>query len=357
MPNPPRKIIHIDMDCFFAAIEVRENPSLKGKPISVGGSPNSRSVVATCSYEAREFGVHSAMPVSIAVRKCPELICLPVRMDLYKQASKAIQKIFYDYTDLVEPLSLDEAFLDVSHSPHCQGSATLIAQEILNRIVQSQHITASAGVASNKFLAKIASDWKKPNGLTVIRPEQVDDFIKNVPVKRIFGVGKVTQKKMHELGIENCIDLQQLSVDKLEQHFGSFGQRLYELSRGIDNRPVTTHRTRKSLSVEDTFAKDLPDLESCLQQIPNLCDELLRRLQKAQRQQKLSPKTLFIKMRFHDFSTTTLQMTGTQITASSYQHLCKKIWQRGNNKPVRLLGIGVQFYQPNQPEQLELNLT
>lgn len=348
------------MDCFFAAVEVRENPSLKGKPISVGGTPNSRSVVATCSYEARQFGVHSAMPVSIAVQKCPELICLPVRMDLYKQASQAIQKIFYDYTNIVEPLSLDEAFLDVTHATHCKGSATLIAQEIRDRIVQSQHITASAGVAANKFLAKIASDWKKPNGLTVIRPEQVNEFIKNVPVKRIFGVGKVTQKKMARLGIKSCEDLQKLGTDELEQQFGSFGHRLYELSRGIDHRPVTTDRIRKSLSVEDTFAKDLPDLASCLQQIPHLCDELQHRFQRAKRhknQQKLIPKTLFMKMRFHDFSTTTLQMTGMQVTTEAYHHLCKKIWQRGNNKPVRLLGIGIQFHQPDHPEQLELKLT
>jgi len=361
MQTPLRKIIHIDMDCFFAAIEMRENPALKGKPISVGGSPNSRSVVATCSYEARKFGVHSAMPVSIAVRKCPELICLPVRMDLYKKASKAIQKIFRDYTELVEPLSLDEAFLDVSDSPHCKGSATLIAQEILDRIVQSQHITASAGIASNKFLAKIASDWNKPNGLTTIRPEQVKDFIKDVPVKCIFGVGKVTQKKMTHLGIESCADLQELTSEQLTQHFGSFGDRLYELSRGIDNRPVTTERIRKSLSVEDTFAKDLPDLASCLQKIPDLCNELHRRLQRAKQQeklfqQKLIPKILFMKMRFQDFSTTTLQMSGTRITNEAYQYLCKEIWQRGNNKAVRLLGIGIQFQQPNQPEQLELKL-
>ncbi len=352
MPKHSRKIIHIDMDCFFAAIEMRENPALKGKPISVGGHPNSRSVVATCSYEARKFGVHSAMPVSIAVRKCPELICLPVRMDLYKQASKVIHKIFFDYTDLIEPLSLDEAFLDVTTSEHCNGSATLIAQEIMNRIEQSQHITASAGVASNKFLAKIASDWQKPNGLTVIRPEQIDTFIKDVPVSRIFGVGKVTQKKMADLGIQNCADLQQLNTEELERHFGSFGERLYELCRGIDNRPVKTHRIRKSLSVEDTFAKDL-NLDTCLLQIPRLHDDLTKRLRQARKQQKLIPKTLFVKMRFYDFTTTTLQMTGTQTSVEAYQHLCKEIWKRGH-KAVRLIGIGIQFHKPDQPEQLEI---
>ena len=348
-----RKIIHIDMDCFFAAIEMRENPELKGKAISVGGSPNSRSVVATCSYEARKYGVHSAMPVSMAVRKCPDLICLPVRMDLYKQVSKEIHRIFRDYTSLIEPLSLDEAFLDVTGTSHCNGSATLIAKEILQRIEETQGLTASAGVAANKFLAKIASDWKKPNGLTVIRPDQVDIFIKNVPVSRIFGVGKVTQKKMTALNINTCEDLQQLSVQELENHFGSFGKRLYELSRGINNRPVKTHRIRKSLSVEDTFAKDLPNLNECLKQIPRLYEDLLKRLQRAKQQQKLIPKTLFVKMRFYDFSTTSLQMAGTQLSIEAYQYLCKKIWQRGN-KAVRLIGIGIQFHTPNQPEQLEL---
>jgi len=353
MPEQLRKIIHIDMDCFFAAIEMRENPQLQGKPIAVGGHPESRSVVATCSYEARKFGIHSAMPMSIAVRKCPNLICLPVHMDLYKRVSKSIQKIFHEYTDLVEPLSLDEAFLDVSNARHCKGSATLIAQEILERISQSQSLTASAGVAPNKFLAKIASDWQKPNGLTVIKPNQVNQFIKDVPVKRIFGVGKVTAIKMTALNIESCGDLQELSPEELEQQFGSFGHRLYELSRGIDNHPVKTHRIRKSLSVEDTFAKDLPSIETCIQQIPRLYNELMRRFQKSKLQQKLIPKTLFVKMRFYDFSTTTLQMTGSQTSTEAYQYLCQEIWQRGN-KPVRLIGIGMQFQKQNQPEQLEI---
>lgn len=353
MPSLPRKIIHIDMDCFFAAIEMRENPELRGKAISVGGKPNTRSVVATCSYEARKYGVHSAMPISEAIRKCPELICLPVRMDLYKQVSKEIHQIFQDYTALIEPLSLDEAFLDVTKTSHHNGSATLIAKEILQRIEQTQGLTASAGVASNKFLAKIASDWKKPNGLTVIPPEQIDSFIKDVPVNRIFGVGKVTQKKMAKLNLKTCADLQQLSIYELESHFGSFGKRLYELCRGIDNRPVTTHRIRKSLSVEDTFPKDLPNLNACQKKIPYLYKNLSIRLQQAKQKQKLIPKTLFIKMRFYDFNTTTLQMPGKHISIEAYQYLCKKIWQRGN-KAVRLIGIGVQFHTPDQPEQLEL---
>lgn len=348
-----RKIIHLDMDCFFAAIEIRENPRLKGKPIAVGGRPGSRGVVATCSYEARKYGVHSAMPVAKAIKLCPNLICLPVQMNLYKQASQEIQKIFYEYTDLVEPLSLDEAFLDVSESEHCNGSATLIAEEIRQRIFASQKLTASAGVAENKFLAKIASDWDKPNGLTVVTPKSVNDFIKKVPVSCIPGVGKVTAAKMEQNNIKYCVDLQKFTEQKLINLFGQFGQRLFALCRGVDDRPVETSRIRKSLSVEDTFPVDLPNVDACLDKVPELFSELLRRLSRAKQSQSLQAKTLFVKMRFFDFSTTTLQMSGNHISVESYVHLCKMVWKRGE-KPVRLLGLGIQFYPPEQPKQLHL---
>jgi DNA polymerase-4 len=348
-----RKIIHIDMDCFFAAIEARENPGLKGKPIAVGGRPGSRGVVATCSYEARKYGVRSAMPVAKAVKLCPDLICVPVQMALYKQISHEIQQIFYDYTDLVEPLSLDEAFLDVSDSGHCNGSATLIAEEIRQRIFTSQKLTASAGVAENKFLAKIASDWDKPNGLTVVTPASVNNFIKKVPISCIPGVGKVTAAKMQQSNIENCADLQTYTEQELLHLFGQFGQRLFFLCRGIDNRPVETSRIRKSLSVEDTFPIDLPNVEACLDKIPDLFSALLQRLSRAKQAQPLQAKTLFVKMRFFDFSTTTLQMSGNHIAIESYVHLCKMVWKRGE-KPVRLLGLGIQFHPPEQPEQLHL---
>lgn len=352
-----RKIIHIDMDCFFAAIEMREQPTLRGKPIAVGGSPNGRGVVATCSYEARQFGVHSAMPMGVALRKCPHLMVLPVNMPLYKQVSKDIQALFTEYTDIIQPLSLDEAFLDVTNSPHHQGSATLIAQAIRERIASTQNLTASAGIAPNKFLAKVASDWQKPNGQYVIRPQDIADFMLQLPVTRIPGVGKVTATKMEARGINTCADLQTMSRDQLSQAFGSFGERLYELSRGIDERPVKTSGIRKSLSVEDTFAEDLPSLEACLLQVAPLFESLKKRLAIAKQRQRLTPKTLFIKMRFHDFVTTTVQTPATDmesIIKRAYFPLIAEGWDRGQ-RPVRLLGLGVHFGDPHQPEQLRFN--
>ncbi len=354
MHSSTRKIIHIDMDCFFAAIEARENPYLQGKPIAVGGRANQRGVVATCSYEARHYGVHSAMAMSHAVKICPDLIVLPVRMDLYKSVSVSIQSIFREYTDLVEPLSLDEAFLDVSDTKHCQGSATLIAKEIRQRIVDKEKITASAGIASNKFLAKIASDWKKPNGQFVIMPDKIDEFVIDLPVSKIFGVGKVTATKMAASNINSCGDLQKISLAQLTQQFGCFGERLYTLSRGIDQREVITHRIRKSLSVERTYSQDLPDLETCLTEIPELFTELIKRLQRARKKQSLLQKTVFVKLRFNNFETTTLQMPATLLEERVFYNLCKKAWQRGR-RSVRLIDIGLRFYPPDIPVQLELS--
>lgn len=348
-----RKIIHIDMDCFYAAVEMRENPNLKGKPLAVGGRPNTRGVVAACNYEAREFGVHSAQPMSRAFQKCPQLITVPVRMDLYKSVSVVIHSIFQEFTDIIEPLSLDEAYLDVSDSSHCNGSATLIAQQIRQRIFESQNITASAGIAPNKFLAKVASDWNKPNGQKVITPDEVTSFVKDLPVKAISGVGKVTAKRMTELGLITCGDLEALGQEGLHQHFGSFGERLYKYSKGIDNRAVETNWIRKSLSVEDTFSKDLPDLESCLLKIDTIYKELLVRLARAKQKQRLVAKSLVVKLRFNDFETTTIQMAGTAPDKEAYKRLCTEAWQRGQ-RPVRLIGLGLQFNPPDMPEQLDL---
>jgi len=341
------------MDCFYAAVEMRENPNLKGKPLAVGGSPNTRGVVAACNYEAREYGVHSAQPMSRAFQKCPHLITVPVRMGLYKSVSKVVHSIFQEFTDIIEPLSLDEAYLDVSDSPYFNGSATLIAKEIRQRIFESQNITASAGIAPNKFLAKVASDWNKPNGQKVITPNEVVDFVKELPVKTISGVGKVTQKRMTELGLETCDDLEKLGIKGLQQHFGSFGERLYKYSKGIDDRPVQTDWIRKSLSVEDTFVKDLPNLESCLLEIDRIYEELLVRLQRAKQKQRLFAKSLVLKLRFSDFETTTIQMAGTYPDKDAYKRLCDEAWQRGK-RPVRLIGLGLQFNPPDMPEQLSL---
>lgn len=341
------------MDCFFAAVEMRENPALQGKPVAVGGSAEGRGVVATCSYEARKFGVHSAMPMGMAKRLCPDLIVIPPNMALYKQVSAAIRAIFEDYTDLLEPLSLDEAFLDVTDSGHFRGSATRMAEEIRRRIRESQHLTASAGVAPNKFLAKVASDWRKPDGLFVIRPQEVDAFMPELPVTRIPGVGKVTALHLDKLGIQTCGQLQGLPLEELEFEFGSFGSSLYRLCRGIDERPVNASRIRKSLSVEDTFAQDLPTLEACLLEIPTLYAELLKRLERAREHQHLLPKALFLKLRFHDFVTTTVQTPATGLERMVYYRLCAQAWERGQ-RPVRLLGVGVQFEDPQMPEQLVL---
>jgi len=354
--NLQRKIIHIDMDCFYAAVEVRENPQLKGKPVAVGGKPQSRGVVAACNYEAREFGVRSAMPMSQAFKKCPMLISTPVHMDLYKAISVEIHSIFQDYTDLVEPLSLDEAYLDVSQSSCCNGSATLIAKEIRQRIFDSQQLTASAGIAPNKFLAKVASDWNKPNGQKVIIPNEVANFVRALPVTAISGVGKVTGKKMAALGLKTCRDLKALGLNKLQHHFGIFGESLYQYSQGIDHRPVQNHWVRKSLSVEDTFATDLPDLASCLKELPNIYRELLVRFSKARKKQRLIPKALIVKLRFNDFDTTTIQIAGTEPNQNAYKRLLADAWKRGQ-RPVRLIGIGLQFYPPDIPEQLNLDFS
>jgi len=352
--NHPRKIIHIDMDCFYAAVETRENPALKGRPVAVGGQPGQRGVVAACNYEAREFGVHSAMPMSIAVRCCRGLVRLPVRMELYRQVSAQIRKIFEDYTDQIEPLSLDEAFLDVSGVARCQGSASLMAAEIRQRIVDTTGLTASAGVGPNKLIAKIASDWQKPDGQTVITPEQVDEFIRPLPVKKIFGVGKVTTARLHRMGLHRCEDLQALSQEQLSQEFGSFGVRLYQQCRGIDERPVNNDRKSKSLSVEDTYVMDLPDLDTCIDELSCLFETLLQRLARAREKsvqqarkyhrdaQPLLIKTLFLKMRFSDFSTTTAQQGGSEPDLSIYTALCRRAYARGA-RPVRLLGVGVAF--------------
>ena len=239
-----RKIIHFDCDCFYASIEMRDNPALRGKPIAVGGSPERRGVVATCNYEAREFGIHSAMASATARRLCPDLIIIRTDMEKYRLASSRIHAIFQRYTDLIEPLSLDEAYLDVSDCDAFRGSAIRIAEAIRNEVRETVGITISAGIAPNKFLAKIASDWNKPDGQFAVLPNEVEDFVAKLAVKKLHGVGKVTAAKMHKLNLKTCKDLQNFGADGLTEHFGSFGERLFQLSKGIDNRPVSTDRIR-----------------------------------------------------------------------------------------------------------------
>ncbi|MAY03646.1 MAG: DNA polymerase IV [Gammaproteobacteria bacterium] len=346
-----RKIIHCDCDCFFAAIEIRDDPSLRGLPVAVGGDPGKRGVIATCNYEARKYGVHSAMASATARRQCPDLIIIPPSKDKYREASKQMHAIFRDYTSLIEPLSLDEAFLDVSHSESCQGSATLIAREIRQRVRNEMQITLSAGIAPNKFLAKIASDWNKPDGQHVVTPDQVDEFISGLPVRKIYGVGKVTAEKMQRLGIERCADLQALSKSELVQDFGSFGERLYQLCRGIDERPVVSSHPRKSVSVEQTYEKDLPSVEHCLAELPLLCEKLQERINRVS--EEISIAKLFVKLKFNDFIATTVEQTAQEMDMYLLQQLCETGFRRGN-KPVRLLGIGIRVREALDFYQLSL---
>ncbi|WP_426416387.1 DNA polymerase IV [Aestuariirhabdus sp. LZHN29] len=357
MSHPPqRKIIHVDCDCFYAAIEMRDDPDLRGIPIAVGGSPDRRGVVATCNYEARRYGIHSAMAAATARKLCPSLRFIRPRMEAYRDASREIQAIFADYTDLIEPLSLDEAYLDVSECSQLKGSATLIAEQIRQRVREQVGITVSAGVAPNKFLAKVASDWNKPDGLFVVLPEQVDEFVQQLPVKRLHGVGQVTAKKLKRLGIETCGELRVFSQLNLVGYFGSFGERLYQLARGVDERHVQSSRRRKSLSVEHTFDEDLPSLESVLGKLPELLAELERRLEgKLGEGYALSKR--FVKVKFSDFTQTTLEtlISGGReqwLQEHHYAPLMSQAWQRGA-RPVRLLGVGVRLRDLQQEHALE----
>jgi DNA polymerase-4 len=347
-----RKIIHIDMDCFYAAIEVRDNPSLANKPVAVGGQPDERSVLCTCNYIARKFGVRSAMASAYARRLCPDLIILPVNMAKYREASCIINTIFQQYTELIEPLSLDEAFLDVTNSAHCQGSATWIAQEIQKKIWQTIHITASAGVAPNKFLAKIASGWKKPNGLFVIKPQDIQPFVTQLPVEKLFGVGKVTAKKLHESGLKTCADLEKLSLLQLTEKFGKLGSQLYEQSRGIDNRAVNPHRIRKSLSVERTFLHDIKLNEDCQTILEELYQTLIHRIQQQASDRQI--RSQYIKIKTSEFKLSTLERSCNQPNFLKFQELLTELMHR-DDYSVRLLGIGVHFScEENNPIQQSL---
>ena len=328
---------------------MRDDPSLQEIPLAIGGASDRRGVISTCNYQARQYGIHSAMATARAVKLCPGLKVIPGNMAKYRDASAQIMEIYRDYTELIEPLSLDEAYLDVTGVSHKGGSATLIAEEIRQRVKDSVGITISAGVAPNKFLAKIASDWNKPDGLCVIAPDQVEEFVLQLPVKKIFGVGKVTATKLHEIGVETCADLRQQSMAQLVNRFGRFGKRLYELCRGFDERPVKASRERKSISVEHTFSRDLPDLESCLKKLPVMLNELEERFQKHRKQRDVAGAV--VKLKFFDFTQTTVEQAGIDCSQAMYEHLCREAWQRGE-KAVRLIGVGYRL-QPRNPQYAE----
>jgi DNA polymerase IV len=346
-----RKIIHIDADCFYAAVEMRDNPELRDIPLAIGGSATSRGVIATSNYIAREYGVRSAMSSAHAARLCPHITIIPGNMQKYREVSQQMHRIFCEYTQVIEPLSLDEAYLDVTDVTLCRGSATLMAQEIRQKIADTTGITVSAGIAANKFLAKVASDWNKPDGQYVVSPSEQDEFVKNIPIKRIWGIGKVGQEKLHKLGVETCGDLQQLELSILIKQFGSFAHRLSQLAVGVDERAVQVDRIRKSFSVERTYAKDLNTLEDCLAQIPLLMEELARRMKN--KQETLSPQKYYVKVKFDNFQQTTVER--------AYQHgkeevsftvLIKEAISR-QSRPVRLLGLG---YRLKSDDSMQLQL-
>ena len=348
-----RKIIHVDCDCFYAAIEMRDDPRLADKPLAVGGSAERRGVIATCNYEARAYGVRSAMPSRQALQLCPDLLIVKPRMDAYKAVSQEIHGIFRDYTDLIEPLSLDEAYLDVSACSHFAGSATRIADAIRRRVARELRITVSAGVAPNKFLAKIASDWQKPNGLFVITPAQIDEFVLALPVAKLHGVGKVTGQRLGRMGIQTCAQLREWSKPALAREFGSFGERLWSLARGIDDRVVQNDSRRQSISVENTYDVDLPDLSSCLAKLPELMETLAGRMARIDSSYRAGKP--FVKVKFHDFTQTTLEQAGAGRDLESYEQLMTQAFNRGG-KPVRLLGIGVRLLDlSGGNEQLEFS--
>lgn len=338
------------MDCFYAAVEIRERPELANKPVAVGGS-SGRGVLTTCNYPARQFGLRSAMPVFQAKQLCPQVILLPVRFELYREVSAQIRDIFSRYTELIEPLSLDEAYLDVSHLKQ-KGAA--IAQSIRNDIHRETGLTASAGIAPNKLVAKIASDWNKPDGQLVVPPSKVEAFMRDLPVKKIWGIGPKSAQRMAASGIETCADLQALDRLQLAQQFGSFGLELYQLCRGIDDRPVEPNRIRKSLSNERTFSENLTELETCREALEAQFAELMDDL-RAQAPDRQIAK-LFVKLKFDDFRRTTAETGGSQPDLKMFDRLLVEAWGR-SGRNVRLLGLGVRFAEHNKSaEQLELAL-
>lgn len=337
--RPKRAIIHLDMDCFYAAIEVRDRPALRGKPVGVGGTRN-RGVLTTCNYEARKFGVRSAMPTFMALQRCPQLVLLPTRFDVYRREAAVIRGILQRFTPLVEPLSLDEAYLDVTAQP---GAPAVLAQIIRKTILQKTKLTASAGIAQNKLLAKIASEINKPNGQFEITADQVSQFMTELPVRKIWGIGEKTERKLEDLAVKTCGDLQRFSRAELVDLFGKFGLELYDLCRGLDDRPVEPDRPRKSLSTEETFSIDLRTLEQCEERLEELFADLMADL--AQKEATREVTKVFVKLKFNDFTRTTVERARLEPSLGGYRGLLAEAFSR-TGKPVRLIGVGVRFSEP-----------
>jgi DNA polymerase-4 len=335
-----RRIIHIDMDAFYASVEQRDDPQLRGKPVAVGGSPDSRGVVAAASYEARTFGVRSAMPMARAVRLCPGLLIVRPDFGKYKAASEKVMDILHSATPLVEPLSLDEAYLDVTENAWGEPLAMNVARRVKDEIREKLNLTASAGVAPNKFLAKIASGWEKPDGLTVIAPERVESFLHKLPVEALWGVGPVTAKKLHAIGVTQLIQVRSVDFDLLQNTVGGLADWLVKLSHGIDERPVQPERERKSISSETTFARDLTDPAEVARELDALAAEVAASLAR----KGLVARTVTIKVRYADFTTVTRSHTaqGATSSAKSLSVRARALLERTDaaRRPVRLLGVG-----------------
>ena len=350
-----RKIIHIDMDAFFASVEQLDNPELRGKPVAVGGS-GERHVVAAASYEARKFGVHSAMPSVTAKRLCPELIFVRHHFERYEEMSSKVFDIFHEYTDLVEPLSIDEAFLDVTTDKKNIGSATIIARHIKKEIREKTGLTASAGISVNKFLAKIASDIKKPDGLFLIAPDDAEKFIEALPVEKFYGIGKVTAEKMHKLGIHSGADLKKMDLASLVRNFGKTGNFYYEIARGIDERPVVTDSERKSVGTELTYEKDLTTRFEIIAELYKVEKELIKRLQHSD----AAGRTITLKIKFSDFRQITRSRT-LQSYIRDFDTLHKTVSEirkslKLEGTRIRLIGVSISNLESDDCEDRQLHL-
>ncbi len=353
-----RRILHCDMDCFYAAVHMRDDPSLRDKPVVIGGSPNGRGVVAAANYEVRRFGVHSAMPAAQALRRCPHAVFLKPEFPRYREESQAIFEIFRQLTPVVQPASLDEAYLDVTDHLEPWGSATAVAGEIRRRVLEERRLTVSVGVGPSRLIAKIASDFDKPDGLTVVKPKRVQAFLDPLPVRRLHGVGPATEKALQELGVATIADLRGIELEVLRRRFGRHGQGLYNYSRGIDQRPVRTDRERKSLGHERTYARDIASIEEMDAQL----DDLSRRVAAGLEKREISARTITVKVRYPDFTTLTRGRSLNRATASAEQiaQIARELLRLtdAETQGVRLLGVtgsGLSTGQEEEgPEQLGL---
>lgn len=348
-----KKIIHVDMDCFFAAVEMRDNPALQQVPIAIGGRSEQRGVISTCNYLARKFGVRSAMPTAQAMKLCPDLVLIPGRMSVYKEVSQQIREIFQRYTSLIEPLSLDEAYLDVTLCPLHRGSATLIAQDIRQSIREELHLTASAGIAPVKFIAKIASDMNKPDGQFVVTPADIPAFVAELPLEKIPGVGKVTIQKLHEHGLYLGKDVQAYDRTKLLQQFGKFGQSLWSRAHGIDEREVVVSRERKSVGVERTFSQNIREYDECWQVIERLYPELESRLKRVRPDLRIARQG--IKIKFADFQQTTVEHSQPVLEKRQFAVLLSEALTRQKGREIRLIGMSVGLELGTKAQQLSFN--